>query len=53
MTVAHDAVTAEIRLIELEKRFGTIRAVDRVSLDVRPGEFFCCSATTSSSMRYS
>src|SRR5687767_4178180 len=40
MTVAHGAGTAEIRLIELEKRFGTIRAVDRVSLDVHPGEFF-------------
>jgi spermidine/putrescine transport system ATP-binding protein len=40
MTVAHDAGTAEIRLIDLEKRFGTIRAVDGVSLEVRPGEFF-------------
>ena len=40
MTVAPDVGDAEIRLIELEKRFGTIRAVDRVSLDVGAGEFF-------------
>ena len=40
MTVAHDAVPAGIRLVDLEKRFGSILAVDRVSLDVRPGEFF-------------
>jgi spermidine/putrescine transport system ATP-binding protein len=40
MTVAHDAGTAEIRLIDLEKRFGSVLAVDRVSLDVRQGEFF-------------
>ena len=40
MTVAHDAGTAEIRLIDLEKRFGAVRAVDGVSLDVRAGEFF-------------
>ena len=30
----------EIRLIDLQKRFGTVRAVDGVSLDVRQGEFF-------------
>ena len=40
MTAPSDSGTAEIRLIDLEKRFGGIRAVDRVSLDVRPGEFF-------------
>ncbi len=39
MTVSSDA-SAEIRLIDLEKRFGAIRAVDGVSLEVRPGEFF-------------
>jgi len=31
---------AEIRLIDLEKRFGAVRAVDGVSLDIRTGEFF-------------
>ena len=40
MTVAHDAGTVEIRLIDLEKRFGAVRAVDGVSLEVRAGEFF-------------
>ncbi|MGP1673586.1 MAG: ABC transporter ATP-binding protein [Candidatus Limnocylindrales bacterium] len=40
MTATSDSGTAEIRLIDLEKRFGGIRAVDCVSLDVRPGEFF-------------
>ncbi len=40
MTVPSDTATAEIRLIDLEKRFGAVRAVDGVSLDVRPGEFF-------------
>jgi spermidine/putrescine transport system ATP-binding protein len=39
MTVPSDA-SAEIRLIDLEKRFGAVRAVDGVSLDVRAGEFF-------------
>jgi spermidine/putrescine transport system ATP-binding protein len=39
MTVPSDA-SAEIRLVDLEKRFGTVRAVDGVSLDVRSGEFF-------------
>ena len=40
MTVPSDTATAEIRLIDLEKRFGAVRAVDGVSLDVQPGEFF-------------
>jgi spermidine/putrescine transport system ATP-binding protein len=39
MTVPTDA-SAEIRLIGLEKRFGAVRAVDGVSLDVQAGEFF-------------
>jgi spermidine/putrescine transport system ATP-binding protein len=39
MTVPSDA-SAEIRLIDLEKRFGEVRAVDGVSLDIRSGEFF-------------
>ncbi len=34
------ASDAEIRLIDLEKRFGSVRAVDGVSIDVRAGEFF-------------
>ena len=40
MMVPSDIGPAEIRLIDLEKRFGDVRAVDAVSLDVRPGEFF-------------
>jgi spermidine/putrescine transport system ATP-binding protein len=40
MTESRDAAPPEIRLIDLEKRFGSVRAVDGVSLDVRPGEFF-------------
>jgi spermidine/putrescine transport system ATP-binding protein len=39
MTLPSDA-PAEIRLIDLAKRFGEVRAVDGVSLDIRPGEFF-------------
>jgi spermidine/putrescine transport system ATP-binding protein len=39
MTLPSEA-SAEIRLIDLEKRFGTVRAVDGVTLDVRSGEFF-------------
>jgi spermidine/putrescine transport system ATP-binding protein len=35
-----DEVPAEIRLIDLQKRFGDVRAVDGVSIDVRAGEFF-------------
>jgi spermidine/putrescine transport system ATP-binding protein len=31
---------AQIRLIDLQKRFGDVRAVDGISLDVMPGEFF-------------
>src|SRR3954468_9953978 len=34
------AESPDIRLIDLEKRFGSFTAVDHVSLDVRPGEFF-------------
>jgi spermidine/putrescine transport system ATP-binding protein len=34
------APAAEIRLIDLEKRFGGVRAVDGVTLDVAAGEFF-------------
>ncbi len=30
----------EIRLIDLEKRFGDVRAVDGISLDIGSGEFF-------------
>ena len=40
MMAPSDVATTEIRLIDLEKRFGAVRAVDGVSLDVRPGEFF-------------
>jgi spermidine/putrescine transport system ATP-binding protein len=40
MTIASRAVTPEIRLEAVEKRFGDVRAVDRVSLDVQAGEFF-------------
>ena len=40
MTASDDAPDAEIRLVDLEKHFGGVRAVDRVSLDVMPGEFF-------------
>ncbi len=39
MTPPSDA-PAEIRLIDLEKRFGEVRAVDGVSLEIRSGEFF-------------
>src|SRR3954449_6377925 len=34
------ASAAEIRVIDLEKRFGDVRAVDGVDLQVAPGEFF-------------
>ena len=40
MTVSRDATTPEIRLIDLAKRFGAVRAVDGVTLDVAAGEFF-------------
>ena len=40
MSVPSAADPAEIRLIDLEKRFGPIRAVDGVTLDIRAGEFF-------------
>jgi spermidine/putrescine transport system ATP-binding protein len=39
MTVPSDAA-AEIRLVDLEKRFGEVRAVDGVTIDIRAGEFF-------------
>jgi len=32
--------TPDIRLVDLEKRFGNFAAVDHVDLDVAPGEFF-------------
>ena len=34
MMAPSDLSSAEIRLIDLEKRFGAVRAVDGVSLDV-------------------
>ncbi len=34
------AASPEIRLVELTKAFGDVRAVDRVSLDIMSGEFF-------------
>ena len=34
MTVPSDAA-AEIRLVDLEKRFGEVRAVDGVTIDIR------------------
>ena len=40
MTDSRDAAPPEIRLIDLEKRFGGVRAVDGVSLEVHAGEFF-------------
>ena len=40
MMAPSDVATTEIRLVDLEKRFGAVRAVDGISLDVRPGEFF-------------
>jgi spermidine/putrescine transport system ATP-binding protein len=40
MTDSRDAAPPEIRLIDLEKRFGSIRAVDGVSLEIGAGEFF-------------
>src|SRR6187549_2749560 len=39
MTLPSDG-SAEISLIDLEKRFGAVRAVDGVSLEIRSGEFF-------------
>ncbi len=39
MTV-DSGVTTEVRLIELEKHFGAVVAVDHVSLEIRSGEFF-------------
>jgi spermidine/putrescine transport system ATP-binding protein len=40
MTDSRDAAPPEIRLVDLEKRFGDVRAVDGVTLDVGAGEFF-------------
>jgi spermidine/putrescine transport system ATP-binding protein len=40
MATAPRAATPEIRLDDLEKRFGDVLAVDHVSLDVAAGEFF-------------
>jgi len=40
MTASRDAAPPEIRLLDLEKRFGSVRAVDGVSLDIGAGEFF-------------
>ncbi len=34
------ATAPEIRLVDLEKRFGAVRAVDGVSIDIASGEFF-------------
>jgi len=39
MAVEHHA-SPEVRLVDLEKRFGDVIAVDRVSLDIGAGEFF-------------
>jgi putrescine transport system ATP-binding protein len=36
-----DAPAPRLRLEDLSKRFGTHPAVDAVSLDLEPGEFFC------------
>jgi spermidine/putrescine transport system ATP-binding protein len=40
MTAQRDATPAEIRLVDLGKQFGGVVAVDDVSLEVAPGEFF-------------
>ena len=40
MATAPLAATPEIRLDQLEKRFGDVLAVDHVSVDVAAGEFF-------------
>jgi spermidine/putrescine transport system ATP-binding protein len=40
MTGPSGDAPAEISLVALEKRFGDVRAVDGVSLDIRAGEFF-------------
>ena len=45
MTVPRDATSAEIRLIDLEKRFGAVRAVDGVSLDVQRGRVLLAART--------
>src|SRR6476646_3751384 len=40
MTDPRPAAPPEIRLLDLEKRFGDVQAVDGVSLDIAAGEFF-------------
>ena len=40
MSASGDVPAAEIRLIDLQKRFGPVVAVDGVSLDIQAGEFF-------------
>ena len=39
------AGTPEIRITDLSKHFRDVRAVDRVSLDIRTGEFFSMLGT--------
>jgi putative spermidine/putrescine transport system ATP-binding protein len=34
------AAVADVRLVELRKTYGTVVAVDRIDLEIRPGEFF-------------
>lgn len=38
--MADDRVTADVALDNVTKRYGTVVAVDSVSLQIRPGEFF-------------
>jgi spermidine/putrescine transport system ATP-binding protein len=40
MTLGAAAPLPEIRLVDLTKQFGEVRAVDRVALDIVAGEFF-------------
>ncbi len=40
MTTSATVATPEIRIVDLEKRFGDVRAVTGVSLDIAAGEFF-------------
>src|SRR5204863_2199398 len=34
------SAVADVRLVELRKTYGTVVAVDRIDLEIRPGEFF-------------